>query len=235
MSVHIGAKENEIADKILLPGDPLRAKFIAENFLENAVCYNEVRGMLGFTGTYKGERVSVQGTGMGIPSISIYVTELIQSYGVKNLIRVGTCGAFHEDIKVRDVIIAMTASTDSNVNKLRFNGIDYAPTANFDLLKKAHEIAVAEKMSVHVGNVFTSDTFYTDDQSMTNLLGQYGTLAVEMETAALYTIAARYKAKALSILTVSDHLLTGELTSSEERQTTFNQMIRVALDTIIQS
>ncbi|HZG16107.1 MAG TPA: purine-nucleoside phosphorylase [Candidatus Bathyarchaeia archaeon] len=235
MSVHIGAKENEIADKILLPGDPLRAKFIAENFLENAVCYNEVRGMLGFTGTYKGERVSVQGTGMGIPSISIYVTELIQSYGVKNLIRVGTCGAFHEDIKVRDVIIAMTASTDSNVNKLRFNGIDYAPTANFDLLKKAHEITVAEKMPVHVGNVFTSDTFYTDDQSMTNLLGQYGTLAVEMETAALYTIAARYKAKALSILTVSDHLLTGELTSSEERQTTFNQMIRVALDTIIQS
>jgi len=235
MSVHIGAKENEIADKILLPGDPLRAKFIAENFLENAVCYNEVRGMLGFTGTYKGERVSVQGTGMGIPSISIYVTELIQSYGVKKLIRVGTCGSFHEDIKVRDVIIAMTASTDSNVNKLRFNGIDYAPTANFDLLKKAHDIAVAEKMPVHVGNVFTSDTFYTDDQSMTNLLGKYGTLAVEMETAALYTIAARYKAKALSILTVSDHLLTGELTSSEERQTTFNQMIRVALDTIIES
>ncbi len=233
MSVHIGAKENEIAEKILLPGDPLRAKFIAENFLQDAVCYNEVRGMLGFTGTYKGERVSVQGTGMGIPSISIYVHELIQSYGVKKLIRVGTCGAFHEDIKVRDVIIAMSASTDSSVNKLRFNGIDYAPTANFELLKKAHELAAAEKLSVHVGNVFTSDTFYTDDQSMTNLLGNYGTLAVEMETAALYTIAARYKAKALSILTVSDHLLTGELTSAEERQTTFNQMISVAFDTII--
>jgi purine-nucleoside phosphorylase len=235
MSIHIGAKENEIADKILLPGDPLRAKYIAENFLENAVCYNQVRGMLGYTGTYKGERVSVQGTGMGIPSISIYVHELIESYGVKSLIRVGTCGAFQEHIKVRDIILAMSASTDSMVNKLRFNGIDYAPTANFSLLKKAYEIATAENMPVHVGNIFTSDTFYADDRSITDQLAKYGCLAVEMETTALYTIAARFGAKALTVLTVSDHLLTGELTTAEERQTTFNQMIKLALDTIIEA
>lgn len=234
MSIHIGAKENEIADKILLPGDPLRAKYIAETYLEDVICYNQVRGMLGFTGTYKGERVSVQGTGMGVPSISIYVHELMESYGVKTLVRVGTCGAMHEDVKVRDVIIAMSATTDSSVNRLRFNGLDYAPTANFDLLKKAYEVAVAEKMSVHVGNVFTSDTFYADNQETTKLLAKYGTLAVEMETTALYTIAARFKARALSILTVSDHLLTGELTTAEERQTTFNQMIKVALDSVTQ-
>jgi purine-nucleoside phosphorylase len=233
MSIHIGAKEGQIADKILLPGDPLRAKYIAENFLENPVCYNEVRGMLGYTGTYKGERVSVQGTGMGVPSISIYAHELIESYGVKRLIRVGTCGALLEDIKVRDVILAMSASTDSAVNKHRFKGIDYAPTASFDLLKKAYELASAEKIPVHVGNIFTSDTFYADDQEMTTLLSKYGTLAIEMEAAALYTIAAKFKVHALAILTVSDHLITGELTTAEERQTTFNQMIQVALDTII--
>lgn len=235
MSIHIGAKDNEIADKILLPGDPLRAKFIAETFLEDVICYNQVRGMLGFTGTYKGERVSVQGTGMGIPSISIYVHELMESYGVKTLVRVGTCGALHEEVKVRDVILAMSATTDSSVNRIRFNGLDYAPTANFELLKKAYEVATAEKMPLHVGNVFTSDTFYADDdQATTKLLAKYGTLAVEMETTALYTIAARFQAKALSILTVSDHLITGELTTAEERQTTFNQMIKVALDTVTQ-
>lgn len=235
MSIHIGAKENEIAEKILLPGDPLRAKFIAENFLEDVICYNTVRGMLGFTGTYKGERISVQGTGMGIPSISIYVHELMESYGVKTLVRVGTCGAMHEDINVRDVIIAMSASTDSSVNNIRFKGLDYAPTANFDLLLKAYEIAKAENMSVHVGNVFTSDTFYSEEPDTTKLLSKFGTLAVEMETAALYTLAAKFKAKALSILTVSDHLITGELTTAEERQTTFNQMITVALDAVVQS
>ncbi|NGQ96624.1 purine-nucleoside phosphorylase [Brevibacillus sp. SYP-B805] len=234
MSIHIGAKEGQIADKILLPGDPLRAKYIAENFLENAVCYNEVRGMLGFTGTYKGERVSVQGTGMGVPSISIYVHELIESYGVKSLIRVGTCGALQEAIKVRDVILAMSASTDSAVNRLRFKGIDYAPTASFDLLKKAYDVAAAAKMSVHVGSIFTSDSFYSDDQEITKLLSKHGALAVEMEAAALYTIAAKFNVNALAILTVSDHLITGELTTAEERQTTFNQMIQVALDAIIQ-
>ncbi len=233
MSIHIGAKEGEIADKILLPGDPLRAKFIAENFLENIEQYNTVRNMFGYTGTYKGERVSVQGTGMGVPSISIYVHELIESYGVKTLIRVGTCGAFQRGVRVRDVILAMSASTDSNVNKLRFKGIEYAPTADFHLLLKAYEKAQERGLKVHVGNVFTSDTFYGDDNQHVELLTKYGTLAVEMESTALYTLAAKFGAKALSILTVSDHLVTGELTTAEERQTTFNQMIEVALDTII--
>lgn len=232
MSVHIGAKENEIAESILLPGDPLRAKYIAEHFLENAVCYNEVRGMLGFTGTYKGKRVSVQGTGMGVPSISIYVNELIQSYGVKNLIRVGTCGAIQEDVRVRDLVLAMTASTDSAVNRFRFNGIDFSPTANFDLLKTAFEHASAKGMPIHVGNVFTTDSFYNDNKEALKLWADYQILALEMETTALYTIASKYKAKALSILTVSDHIVTGEETTAVERQTTFNQMIEVALTTL---
>jgi purine-nucleoside phosphorylase len=233
MSVHIGAKVGDIADTILLPGDPLRARYIAENFLENAVCYNEVRGMLGFTGTYKGKRISVQGTGMGIPSISIYTHELINEYGVKNLIRVGTCGAYHKHVKVRDVILAMSASTDSNVNRVLFNNkIDFAPTASFELLKKAYEAATEAKMPLHVGNVFTSDTFYSEEKELTQQLTNHGTLAVEMETAALYTIAAKFGVNALAILTVSDHLVTGEVTSSEERQLTFNQMITAALDAV---
>lgn len=233
MSVHIGAKENEIAESILLPGDPLRAKFIAENFLENPTCYNEVRGMLGYTGTYKGKRVSVQGTGMGIPSISIYAQELIQSYGVKNLIRVGTCGAIQEDVKVRDLIIAMSASTDSAVNRIRFKGIDFAPTANFDLLKKAYDVALERDKNVNVGSVFTSDTFYNEDKEAVQNWAKHGILALEMETAALYTLAAKFGVKALSILTVSDHVITGEETSSEERQKTFGEMVEIALDTAI--
>jgi len=234
MSVHIGAKPNEIAETILLPGDPLRAKYIAETFLEGAECYNNVRGMLGYTGTYKGKRVSVQGTGMGVPSISIYVHELMESYSVQNLIRVGTCGAIQEDIKVRDVIIAMSASTDSAVNRLRFNGIDFAPTASFDLLHKAYQAAAQRNMAVKVGNVFTSDTFYQESMDLYKQLAQYQVLAVEMETAALYTLAAKFKRNALSILTVSDHILTGEATSAEERQTTFNEMIEVALEAVLQ-
>lgn len=234
MSVHIAAEPNEIADKILLPGDPLRAKYIAETFLEEVTCYNEVRGMLGFTGTYKGERLSVQGTGMGVPSISIYTHELMAEYGVKTLIRVGSCGAFLEEVRVRDVILAMSASTDSNVNKLQFQGVDFSPTANFDLLKAAYEVTREKDMPVHVGNVFTSDVFYNDHHELTEQLKKHGTLAVEMETAALYTLAAKFKAKALSILTVSDHLVTGEATTSEERQTTFNQMIEIAIDAAIQ-
>lgn len=231
MSVHIGAKAGEIADTILLPGDPLRAKYIAETFLENPTCYNEVRGMLGYTGTYKGKRISVQGTGMGIPSISIYVNELIQSYDVKNLIRVGTCGAIQKDVKVRDVILAMTASTDSRSNQLTF-GIDYAPAANFELLKNAYEAGTEKGLNLKVGNVFTSDMFYNDNADHEKW-AQYQILALEMETSALYTLAAKFGRKALSILTVSDHILTGEETTSEERQTTFNEMIEVALEAAI--
>ncbi|MGG0187372.1 purine-nucleoside phosphorylase [Bacillus sp. AFS018417] len=235
MSVHIGAKEGEIAESILLPGDPLRAKYIAENFLEDVTCYNNVRGMLGFTGTYKGKRVSVQGTGMGVPSISIYVNELIQSYGVKNLIRVGTCGAIQKDVKVRDVIIAMTACTDSNINRLTFPGFDFAPCADFELLKKAYDAGVEKGLHIRVGNILTADVFYRESMDMVKKLGDYGVLAVEMETTALYTLAAKYGVNALSVLTVSDHIFTGEETTAEERQTTFNEMIEIALDAAIQS
>ena len=233
MSVHIGAKAGDIAETILLPGDPLRAKYIAETFLEDAVLYNEVRGMYGYTGTYKGKRVSVQGTGMGIPSISIYAHELITQYGVKNLVRVGTCGAYHKHVKVRDVILAMSASTDSNINRIKFRQVlDFAPTASFELLKKAYDAATEANMPLHVGNVFTTDTFYSEDDDITKLLTEHNTLAVEMETAALYTLAAKFGVNALAILTVSDHLVTGEVTSSEERQLTFNQMITAALDAV---
>ncbi|RKX71913.1 MAG: purine-nucleoside phosphorylase [Spirochaetes bacterium] len=229
---HLGAEKGEIAESILLPGDPLRAKFIAETFLKDVICYTEVRGMLGFTGTYKGKRVSVQGTGMGVPSISIYVYELMNFYGVKNLIRVGTCGSMQEDVKLRDVVIAMSASTDSAVNKLRFNGMDFAPTADFNLLRRAWEKAGSLGISAKVGNVLTSDTFYNDDDKGWKKWAEYGVLTAEMETAALYTLAARFKVNALSLLTVSDSIVTGESTTSEERQTTFNQMIEVALEVV---
>ena len=229
MSIHIGAAKGDIAETVLLPGDPLRAKMIAETFLENPVCYNEVRGMYGYTGTYHGKRVSVQGTGMGMPSISIYVNELISEYGVKNLIRVGTCGALQKKVGVRDVILAMGACTDSNVNNLRFKGMNYAPTASFELLTKAVKAAEEKNITPHVGNIMTSDTFYQDDSQGWKLWAHYNVLAVEMETAELYTLAAKYGVKALAVLTVSDHIVTQEITSAEERQNTFKQMIEIAL------
>ena len=232
MSIHIGAKEGDIASTVLLPGDPLRAKYVAENFLTNPTCYNEVRGMYGYTGTYKGKRVSVQGTGMGIPSISIYVNELISSYEVKNLIRIGSCGSMQPDIKIRDIILAMSVSTDSSINKIRFSGMDYAPTANFNLLKRAYDIALKKDIRVKVGSVLTTDTFYHDDPDSWRHWAKYGVLAVEMETAALYTLAAKYKVNALSILTASDSLVTREETTSEERQKTFNQMLEIALELV---
>ncbi|MGI8315698.1 purine-nucleoside phosphorylase [Halobacillus mangrovi] len=235
MTTHIGAKPGDIADKILLPGDPLRAKYIAENFLEDVTCYNEVRGMYGYTGTYKGERISVQGTGMGVPSISIYVNELMESYDVQKLIRVGSCGALQSDVKVRDVILASTSTTDSQMNRMVFGGIDFAPTADFNLLKNAYEAGENKGLKLRVGNVFTSDSFYRDEaMDLFNLLAKYNVLAVEMETTALYTLAAKYNRQALSVLTVSDHILTGEETTAEERQTTFNDMIEVALEAAIQ-
>lgn len=233
MSVHISAKKGEIADTILLPGDPLRAEYIAETFLEDVVQYNEVRNMFGYTGTYKGKRISVQGTGMGVPSIAIYVTELMQEYDVQKLIRVGTCGAIQKDVKVRDVIIGQSASTDSSLNKVLLNDLAYAPTADFDLLYKAYEAGKAAGLNLRVGNIFTADLFYNDEADYKKW-ADYGILAVEMESAALYTLAAKFNRQALSILTVSDHILTGEATSSEERQTTFNDMIVVALEAAIQ-
>lgn len=232
MSVHIAAKPGEIADIVLLPGDPLRAKYIAETFLEDAKLYNEVRNMFGYTGTYKGNRISVQGTGMGVPSISIYVNELINSYDVQKLIRVGTAGAIQKDVKVRDVILAMSASTDSQMNRLTFGGIDYAPTAHFDLLRKAYDAGVSKGLSLKAGNVFTADQFYNDNSDLEKW-AKYQILAVEMETAALYTLAAKYGRQALSVLTISDHILTGEETTAEERQTTFSDMIEVALEAAI--
>ncbi|AHL71759.1 purine-nucleoside phosphorylase [Bacillus altitudinis MN12] len=231
MSVHIGAEKGQIAETVLLPGDPLRAKYIADTYLEDVVCYNEVRGMYGYTGTYKGKRISVQGTGMGVPSISIYVNELIQSYDVQNLIRVGSCGAIKKDVNVRDVILAQTSSTDSQMNRVAFGPIDYAPCADFGLLKKAYDTAEAKNVAVRVGNVFTADQFY--NEKPLELMDQYGILAIEMETTALYTLAAKFGRKALSILTVSDHVLTGEETTAEERQTTFDEMILIALDSVL--
>lgn len=233
MSVHIAAKPGEIAETILLPGDPLRAKYIAETYLEDVTCYNEVRGMLGFTGQYKGKRISVQGTGMGIPSISIYVNELIEQYKVKNLMRVGTCGAMQADVHVRDVILAQATCTDSSMNHHTFGGLDYSPIASFPLLLKAYELASSRGLNPHVGNMFSSDMFYSDNKTFTQKLMDYGVLGVEMEAAALYTLAAKYKVNALALLTVSDHLITGEVTTSEERQTSFNDMIQVALDTAV--
>ncbi len=230
---HIGANKGDIAETILLPGDPLRAKYIAETFLQDVVQYNNVRGMLGFTGTYKGKKVSIQGTGMGVPSIGIYTHELINEYGVKNLIRIGTAGSIQENIKIRDVVIAMSASTDSAINKLRFNGADYAPTANSELFLKAHEIGVKKGLNMKAGNVLTSDTFYGDDPEAWKKWAKFGVLCVEMETAQLYTTAAKFGVNALTLLTISDSLVTGEVTSAEERQTTFNDMIEVALESAL--
>jgi purine-nucleoside phosphorylase len=233
MSIHIAAKEGDIAEAILLPGDPLRAKYIAENFLENPVQYTGVRNIFGYTGLYKGKRVSTQGTGMGIPSISIYLNELFRDYGVRRAIRVGTAGAIRPEIKIRDLVIALSASTDSGANRIRFGGRDYAPSATFSLLKTAYDTAVARGWQPRVGPVVSSDMFYTEDPEEWKLWAKFGCLAVEMETAELYTLAAKYGREALTLLTVSDSLVTGEATSAEERQSAFTRMMEVALETAI--
>ena len=230
MSVHIGAKRGDIAETILLPGDPLRAKWIAETFLENAFCFNEVRGMLGYTGTYNGKRVSAMGTGMGVPSISIYANELITEFGVKNLIRVGSAGSYQEHVKIRDVVLAMAASSTSGVNELRFGGADFAPTADFNLFLKAVDAAKKHKIPIKAGNVLSSDEFYEDSKESYKLWSKFGVLCVEMEAAGLYTIAAKHNVSALAILTISDSLVTGERTSSKDRETTFRSMMEIALE-----
>jgi purine-nucleoside phosphorylase len=234
MSTHIGAQPGEIAERVLLPGDPLRAKWIAENFLEDARCYSTVRNMFGFTGTYQGIPVSVQGSGMGMPSCAIYTHELINEYGVSTLIRVGSCGALSESLQLRDVLAANAASTDSGMNRARFDGlIDFAPVADFFLLRTAVDAAARRGIEMHVGPVLASDAFYTDRPDLFDALANYGVLAVEMETAALYTIAARFKAKALTLLTVSDHIRSGLHTSAADREQTFSHMVEVALDTAV--
>lgn len=230
---HLEAPAGAIADIVLLPGDPLRAQFIAENFLDSPQCYNRVRNMLGYTGTYEGVSVSVQGTGMGMPSMSIYVTELLRFYGVKTAIRIGSCGALLPSVALGDVIIALSAHTTSNMNRRYFHGIDYAATASFDLACTAAALAKDRGTAHHVGPVLTSDAFYDDDVETFELVGKHGTLAVEMECAALYTIAAREGARALCLATVSDHLIHHEVMSSGERQTGFQSMVKLALDTAI--
>jgi len=225
----INAPAGAFAETVLMPGDPLRAKHIAETFLTDAVCVNTVRNMFGYTGTYNGKPVSVLGSGMGIPSMSLYATELVKFYGVKNIIRIGSCGGLPLSVNVRDVVIGMGASTDSNVNRNRLDGMDFAAMASFNLLEKAVAAARAKNIDVKVGNVFTSDLFYNPSETLFDTLEKYGVLAVEMEAAGLYGVAAEYGINALAIFTVSDHIRTGEALSAELRQTSFNEMVEVAL------
>ena len=235
VSTHIGAEPGEIAPHVLMPGDPLRAKWIAETFLDNAKCYTQVRGMLGFTGTYCGERVSVQGSGMGLPSLSIYATELLMEYDVRTIVRVGSCGALTERVRLRDLVIASGACTDSAMNRIRFEGLDYAPVADYGLLRAAHDAAIARDLphDTHVGLIFSSDSFYNPRPELTGRMVDYGVLAVEMEASALYTLAAQHQARALAVCTVSDHIVTGEQTSALEREQTFSPMVEIALEAML--
>jgi purine-nucleoside phosphorylase len=228
MSTHIGAEPGDIAPLVLMPGDPLRAKWIAETFLEDAKLYTEVRGMYGYTGTWQGHRVSVQGSGMGQPSLAIYVNELFREYDVQSIIRVGSCGGMSERVAIRDIVIASGACTDSSMNRLTFEGLDYAPVADFGLLRAAYDAALG-RSGVHVGLIYSSDSFYSARPELTHRLVEYGVLAIEMEASALYTLAARHDRRALAICTVSDHLVTGEHTSAAERERTFGDMVELGL------
>ncbi|EOG7786705.1 purine-nucleoside phosphorylase [Vibrio fluvialis] len=230
---HINAQPSDFADTVLMPGDPLRAKFIAETYLEDVKQVCDVRNMFGYTGTYKGKKVSVMGHGMGIPSCSIYVHELIAEYGVKNIIRIGSCGAVRDDVKLMDVVIGMGASTDSKVNRIRFSGHDFAAIADYDLLETAVNQARAHNVPVKVGNVFSADLFYTPEPEIFEKMKNLGILGVDMEAAGIYGVAADLGARALTILTVSDHILRGEKLSSEDRQKSFHDMMQVALETAI--
>jgi purine-nucleoside phosphorylase len=233
MSTHIAAEPGQIAPHVLMPGDPLRARWIAETFLEDATCYTEVRGMYGFTGTWQGRPVSVQGSGMGLPSISIYLHELFSEYDVQAVTRVGSCGALTEELGLRDMVIASGACTDSSMNRIRFEGFDYAPVADFELLRKAHAAAQDKPVRSKVGLLLSSDSFYHPRPELTTRMAQHGVLAVEMEASALYTLAAQHRRQALAICTVSDHILTGEETTAAERQETFGHMVEVALSAML--
>jgi purine-nucleoside phosphorylase len=230
MTIHIGAEPGQIAETVLLPGDPRRAKWAAETFLDGAVCVNEVRGMLGYTGTWQGHRVTIHGTGMGMPSLSIYAGELIRDYGARTLIRIGSCGAMQERIALRDVILAMTSSTMSTPSRGIFRELNFAPCADWDLLRAAAEAADRKGIPAHVGGIYSSDTFYDERPDLNEQMVRHGILGVEMEAAELYTLAARHGARALAVLTVSDHLLTHEALPSSDREGSFGDMVEIALE-----
>lgn len=229
-SIHINAETGAFAETVLMPGDPLRAKYVAEKFLDNAELVTDVRNILGYTGEYEGSRVSVMASGMGIPSASIYCTELIKEYGVREIIRIGSCGAVSDDVKLRDVVIGMGACTDSNVNRIRFGGYDYAAIADFGLLERMVAAARSLGVEARVGNLFSADLFYSPDTAMFDVMAKYGILGLEMEAAGLYGAAVEYGAKALAICTVTDHLRSGEALSSDERQLSLDEMINLALN-----
>jgi purine-nucleoside phosphorylase len=230
MTLHIGARPGQIADTVLMPGDPLRAKWAAETFLEDAVCVNGVRGMLGFTGTWRGNRVTIHGSGMGMPSLSIYANELIRDYGARTLLRIGSTGAMQEAVRLRDLVLAMTSSSLSTPSRGIFRELNFAPCADFGLLRAAHSAAEARGIATHVGGIYSSDVFYDERPDLNEQMTRHGILAVEMEAAELYTLAARHGCRALAVLTVSDHLLTGEALPSEDRQSGFSDMVEVALE-----
>ncbi|MBY6164779.1 purine-nucleoside phosphorylase [Pseudooceanicola nitratireducens] len=230
MTIHIGAKPGQIAETVLMPGDPYRAKWAAETFLDGAELVNEVRGMLGFTGTWKGHRVTIQGSGMGMPSLSIYANELIRDYGAQTLIRIGSCGAMQDKVKIRDVILAMSATSISTPSLGFFKEVNFAPTADFGLLKAAYEAAEARGVTTHTGGIYSADVFYAERPDLDETLERHGILAVEMEAAELYTLAARYGRRALVVLTVSDHLKTHEALPSEDREKSFGEMVEIALE-----
>ncbi len=228
---HINAEPGDFAPTVLMPGDPLRAKYIAENFLDDPNC--DVRNVFGFTGSYKGLEISIMAHGMGIPSASIYFSELMDHFGVTRIMRVGSCGTSHPDVKLRDIVIAMGASTDSGVNRTRFMGHDLAALASFNLVRDAVRIAEARSLPYHVGNIFSADLFYTPQPEIFDLMAKYQILGVEMESAGLYPLAAEHGVEALAVCTVSDNIRTHEAMSSEDRQTSFNQMIELALETAV--
>ncbi len=230
MTFHIGAKPGEIAQTVLMPGDPLRAKWAAETFLDSPVCINELRGMLGYTGTWRGHRVTIQGSGMGMPSLSIYANELLKDYGVKTLIRIGSTGAMQTHVKLRDVILAMTASTISTPSRGIFKELNFAPCADYGLLAAAHQASAGRAVTTHIGGIYSSDVFYDERPDLNEQMTRHGVLAVEMEAAELYILAARHKARALAVLTVSDHLLTGDALPADQRQSSFGDMVEIALE-----
>lgn len=234
MSTHIGAGPGEVAPRVLFPGDPLRAQWIAETFLDDTLEYNRVRNMLGYTGTYHGVPVSVQGSGMGQPSLAIYATELFRDYGVQQIVRVGSCGALSSDLDLRDIVLGITASTDSSMNRLRFHGLDYAPAADFALLQAAWQASSKRDVRTVVGPLFSTDSFYSPRPELTTLLTDHGVLAIEMEASALYTLAAQFGGRALSVCTVSDHIVNDTQTSSEDRERTFSDMVEIALDAMLE-